>query len=78
VPKVSARKVVINKTGRLTGAVSANGFVVEKGGYFAGDLAIGEYDKSLDARSLTNLTGAASPEAEGSHATGATESRADM
>ena len=41
VPSLVARRVVINKTGRLTGAVLAHGFVVEKGGYFAGDLTIG-------------------------------------
>jgi cytoskeletal protein CcmA (bactofilin family) len=42
VPSVLARRVVVNKTGRLKGAVSAQGFVVEKGGYFAGDLRIGK------------------------------------
>jgi cytoskeletal protein CcmA (bactofilin family) len=41
VPTLTARRVVINKAGRLTGAVMALGFVVEKGGYFAGDLTIG-------------------------------------
>jgi cytoskeletal protein CcmA (bactofilin family) len=41
VPSVSARKVVIGKTGRLVGAVLARSFVVEKGGYFIGDLRIG-------------------------------------
>jgi cytoskeletal protein CcmA (bactofilin family) len=44
VPSILARRVVINKTGRLIGAVTAQGFVVEKGGYFAGDLTIGEAD----------------------------------
>jgi cytoskeletal protein CcmA (bactofilin family) len=34
--------VVINKTGRLTGSVSARGFIVEKGGYFDGELSIGK------------------------------------
>jgi cytoskeletal protein CcmA (bactofilin family)/predicted RNA-binding Zn-ribbon protein involved in translation (DUF1610 family) len=52
VPSVSARRVVINRTGRLIGAVSAQGFVVEKGGYFAGDLTIGEADHA------TSLVGA--------------------
>jgi cytoskeletal protein CcmA (bactofilin family)/predicted RNA-binding Zn-ribbon protein involved in translation (DUF1610 family) len=52
VPSVSARRVVINRTGRLIGAVSAQGFVVEKGGYFAGDLTIGEADQA------TSLVGA--------------------
>jgi cytoskeletal protein CcmA (bactofilin family) len=41
VPSISARKVVVGKTGRLIGSVLAHGFVVEKGGYFIGDLRIG-------------------------------------
>ena len=48
VPSISARRVVISKTGRLVGAVWAHGFVVEKGGYFAGDLTIGEADQATN------------------------------
>jgi len=40
----ATRKVVINKTGRLTGSVSARGFIVEKGGYFVGELSIGKME----------------------------------
>lgn len=39
---ISTRKVVIRKTGRLSGSVSARGFTVDKGGYFLGDVSIGE------------------------------------
>ena len=39
------RKVVISKTGRLTGSVSARGFIVDKGGYFVGDLSITPREK---------------------------------
>jgi cytoskeletal protein CcmA (bactofilin family)/predicted RNA-binding Zn-ribbon protein involved in translation (DUF1610 family) len=39
------RKVVISKTGRLTGSVSARGFIVDKGGYFVGDLSITPSEK---------------------------------
>jgi cytoskeletal protein CcmA (bactofilin family) len=61
VPRISARRVVISRTGRLTGAVCAHGFVVEKGGYFAGDLTIGEADHgtSPDATSLLGAVDAA-------------------
>ena len=38
---IATRKVAIHKTGRLTGTVSALGFSVEKGGYFSGELSIG-------------------------------------
>jgi cytoskeletal protein CcmA (bactofilin family)/ribosomal protein L37AE/L43A len=41
VPSISARRMVINKTGRLIGSVAAQGFVVERGGYFIGDVSIG-------------------------------------
>jgi cytoskeletal protein CcmA (bactofilin family)/predicted RNA-binding Zn-ribbon protein involved in translation (DUF1610 family) len=49
--KISARivsdgKVIIQKTGRLTGAVQGVGFVVEKGGEFFGDLSIGKVQMS--------------------------------
>ena len=39
---ISTRSVVIRKTGRLTGSVSARGFTVDKGGCFLGDVSIGE------------------------------------
>lgn len=39
---ISTRKVIIRKSGRLTGSVSARGFTVEKGGYFMGDVSIGK------------------------------------
>ena len=39
---VSTRTVAIRKTGRLIGSVSARGFTVDKGGYFLGDVSIGE------------------------------------
>jgi len=60
VPSLTARRVVINKTGRLTGAVSARGFVVEKGGYFAGDLTIGGESPAPDSdtTSLVDVTDA--------------------
>ena len=38
---ISTGKVLIQKTGRLTGAVFGRGFVVEKGGEFFGELSIG-------------------------------------
>jgi cytoskeletal protein CcmA (bactofilin family) len=41
---IATRKVVIYKTGRLTGTVSALGFSVEKGGYFSGELSIGNME----------------------------------
>ena len=41
---IATRKVVIHKTGRLTGTVSALGFSVEKGGCFFGELSIGNMD----------------------------------
>jgi cytoskeletal protein CcmA (bactofilin family)/ribosomal protein S27E len=46
VPNISARRMVINKTGRLIGSVSAQGFVVERGGYFIGDVSIGNIDQA--------------------------------
>jgi cytoskeletal protein CcmA (bactofilin family) len=58
VPSVLARRVVVHKTGRLTGAVSAQGFVVEKGGYFTGDLKIGK-PSSPPISDTTSLAGAA-------------------
>jgi cytoskeletal protein CcmA (bactofilin family)/predicted RNA-binding Zn-ribbon protein involved in translation (DUF1610 family) len=39
---MATRKVIVNKTGRLTGSVSAHGFIVEKGGFFIGELSIGK------------------------------------
>ena len=39
---IAARKVIIHKSGRLTGKVSALGFFVEKGGHYSGDLSIGK------------------------------------
>jgi len=39
---IATRKVVVHKTGRLTGKVSALGFSVEKGGLFFGELSIGQ------------------------------------
>ena len=39
---IATRKVIIHKTGRLTGTVSALGFSVEKGGCFFGELSIGK------------------------------------
>lgn len=60
-PSVFARRVVVNRTGRLTAAVWARGFVVEKGGYFAGDLTIGEagHATSPEATSLVGAVDAA-------------------
>jgi hypothetical protein len=36
--------VVVEKTGRLTGAVFGRGFIVEKGGEFFGELSIGKVE----------------------------------
>jgi hypothetical protein len=41
---IATRKVVIHTSGRLTGAVSALGFSVDKGGYFLGELSIGKME----------------------------------
>lgn len=41
---ISTGKVVIRKTGRLTGAVFARAFMVEKGGEFFGELSIGKVE----------------------------------
>jgi cytoskeletal protein CcmA (bactofilin family)/predicted RNA-binding Zn-ribbon protein involved in translation (DUF1610 family) len=41
---ISTGKVVIQKTGRLTGAVFGRGFSVEKGGEFFGELSIGNVE----------------------------------
>jgi cytoskeletal protein CcmA (bactofilin family) len=41
---ISTGKVVIQKTGRLRGAVFGRGFTVEKGGEFFGDLSIGNVE----------------------------------
>ena len=41
---IAGRKVIIHKTGRLNGTVSALGFSVEKGGRFSGDLSIGKVE----------------------------------
>jgi cytoskeletal protein CcmA (bactofilin family) len=41
---ISTGKVVIQKTGRLTGAVFGRGFTVEKGGEFFGELSIGKVE----------------------------------
>lgn len=41
---ISNGRVVIRKTGRLTGAVFARGFMVEKGGEFFGELSIGSVE----------------------------------
>jgi cytoskeletal protein CcmA (bactofilin family)/predicted RNA-binding Zn-ribbon protein involved in translation (DUF1610 family) len=41
---VSDGKVIVQKTGRLIGAVQGVGFVVEKGGEFFGDLSIGKVE----------------------------------
>jgi cytoskeletal protein CcmA (bactofilin family)/ribosomal protein S27AE len=41
---ISNGRVVIRKTGRLTGAVFARGFIVEKGGEFFGELSIGRVE----------------------------------
>ncbi|MBV9642010.1 MAG: polymer-forming cytoskeletal protein [Verrucomicrobia bacterium] len=43
---IATRTVVIHKTGRLTGRVSALGFSVDKGGRFLGDLSIGKMEMS--------------------------------
>jgi cytoskeletal protein CcmA (bactofilin family) len=59
VPSISARKVVIGKTGWLTSSVSAQGFVVEKGGYFVGDLSIGGVERPRDPAELTGVAFAA-------------------
>ena len=41
---ISTGKVLIQKTGRLTGAVFGRGFTVEKGGEFFGELSIGNVE----------------------------------
>ena len=41
---IATRTVVIHKSGRLTGAVTALGFSVEKGGRYFGDLSIGKME----------------------------------
>jgi cytoskeletal protein CcmA (bactofilin family)/predicted RNA-binding Zn-ribbon protein involved in translation (DUF1610 family) len=41
---IATRTVVIHKTGRLTGTVTALGFSVEKGGRYFGDLSIGKME----------------------------------
>jgi cytoskeletal protein CcmA (bactofilin family) len=41
---ISTGKVVIQKTGRLTGVVFGRGFSVEKGGEFFGELSIGKIE----------------------------------
>jgi cytoskeletal protein CcmA (bactofilin family) len=64
VPSVSARKVVIGKTGRLVGTVLARSFVVEKGGYFIGDLRIGGEDASDGPAELASVSDS---EGEGDH-----------
>jgi len=74
VPSLTARRVVINKTGRLTGAVSARGFVVEKGGYFAGDLTIGGESPAPDS-DATSLVGVADALGEPKAAPGSDEYR---
>jgi cytoskeletal protein CcmA (bactofilin family) len=54
---ISTGKVVIQKTGRLTGAVFGRGFSVEKGGEFFGELSIGKVEMTqgelLDAPTRT-------------------------
>jgi cytoskeletal protein CcmA (bactofilin family)/Zn finger protein HypA/HybF involved in hydrogenase expression len=63
---VSTGKVVIQKTGRLTGAVFGRGFMVEKGGEFFGELSIGKVELTqgelmdMPAR-RSNSKGKASP-----------------
>lgn len=61
VPSVSARRMVINKTGRLIGSVSAQGFVVEKGGYFVGNISIGKVPHSPDTPQLATVGEAPAP-----------------
>jgi cytoskeletal protein CcmA (bactofilin family)/predicted RNA-binding Zn-ribbon protein involved in translation (DUF1610 family) len=46
---IATRSVIIHKTGRLTGPVSALGFSVDKGGRFFGDLLIGKMELTQDA-----------------------------
>jgi cytoskeletal protein CcmA (bactofilin family)/predicted RNA-binding Zn-ribbon protein involved in translation (DUF1610 family) len=41
---ISDGKVIVQKTGRLTGAVFGQGFIVEKGGEFFGELSIGKVE----------------------------------
>ena len=41
---ISTGKVMIQKTGRLTGAVFGRGFTVENGGEFFGELSIGKVE----------------------------------
>jgi len=74
VPSLMARRVVIGKTGRLTGAVLARGFVVEKGGYFAGDLTIGGAS-SVANSDTTSLVGVADSLGESKAAPGSDECR---
>ncbi|MBV9130623.1 MAG: hypothetical protein JO298_09600, partial [Verrucomicrobia bacterium] len=56
----SSGKVLIQKTGRLTGAVFGRGFSVEKGGEFFGELSIGKVEMTqgelLDAPTRTTET----------------------
>jgi cytoskeletal protein CcmA (bactofilin family) len=59
VPSISARKVVVGKTGRLIGSVLAHGFVVEKGGYFIGDLRIGGVEAPRDPAELASVNDSA-------------------
>ena len=47
---IATRKVVVHKTGRLTGSVSALGFTVEKGGYFIGELSIGKTEMTQSGK----------------------------
>ena len=57
---ISSGKVLIQKTGRLTGAVFGRGFSVEKGGEFFGELSIGKVEMTqgelLDAPTRTTET----------------------
>ncbi|HEY0793827.1 MAG TPA: polymer-forming cytoskeletal protein [Chthoniobacterales bacterium] len=47
---ISEGKVIVQKGGRLTGAVFARGFTVEKGGEFFGDLSIGNVELTQPER----------------------------
>ena len=57
---ISTGKVVIQKTGRLTGAVFGRGFMVEKGGEFFGELSIGKVELT-QGELLDMLAGRSNP-----------------
>jgi cytoskeletal protein CcmA (bactofilin family) len=65
---ISSGTVKIDKGGRLTGSVSAKGFVVEKGGEFFGDLTIGNVDMVQGELLSGNHDASSDPDSPGSDA----------